>query len=265
LTSGFKKEGSASIEEARRIRIAYAERDRTLAGTMKRDPANQANEWRTREHRERLAQILRERLEKPLTECRILDVGCGYGSLLAWFRELGVPAENLFGVDLLANRIQVARETNPTLTFLEGNAERLDFSDGSFDLVAAFTVFSSILDPAMAKNVARSMSRVLNGGGAVVWYDMRYPNPWNRHLKAMTKGRIRELFPSAVNELESTTVLPPLARRLGRATDRAYPLLASIPALRTHYIGLLWPDGCGGVASKTPMITERRSLSASKR
>lgn len=234
-------EGEVSPDEVRRITTAYAERDRALAGTLKRDPANQANRWLTREHRERLEQILGARLDKPLTECRILDVGCGYGGLLALFHELGVAAENLFGVDLLANRIRIARETYPAFTFLEGNAEHLDFTDGSFDLVAAFTVFSSILDPAMAWNVARSMSRVLNRGGAVVWYDMRYPNPGNQHLRAMTKRRITKLFPSVTMELESITVLPPLVRRLRGATDRTYPLLASIPVLRSHYIGLLWP------------------------
>jgi ubiquinone/menaquinone biosynthesis C-methylase UbiE len=241
--SQFTKEGRVSDEEVRRIRTAYAERDRLLAGTVKRDPANQANQWRTREHREHLEQILGKSLDKPLTECRILDVGCGYGSLLAWFHELGVPGENLFGVDLLANRIRSAAEAHPTFTFREANAEHLDFRDGTFDLVAAFTVFSSIIDPTMAQSVARSMSRVLHGGGAVIWYDMRYPNPSNRHLRTMTKRRIRELFPSATMELESTTVLPPIARLLGRSTDKTYPLLAAIPVLRSHYIGLLCPKG----------------------
>lgn len=225
------------------MRTAYAERDRTLTGTLKRNPANQGNQWRTREHRERLKEILIKRFDKPLTECRILDVGCGYGGLLAWFHELGVPSENLFGVDLLPNRIRIARQTHPRLTFLEGNAEQLNFPDSSFDLVPAFTVFSSIIDPAMARNVAGSVRRVLKENGAVVWYDMRYPNALNHHLRAMTKGRIRELFPSFTMELESITLLPPLGRRLGRSTDRTYPLLASMPVLRSHYIGLLWADG----------------------
>jgi hypothetical protein len=109
--------------------------------------------------------------------------------------------------------------------------------------VSAFTVFSSIIDPTMARNVARSMSRVLDRNGAVIWYDLRYPNPWNHHLKAITKRRIRRLFPSCAMALESVTLLPPLARRLGRSTNQAYPLLASIPVLRSHHVGLLWPDG----------------------
>jgi ubiquinone/menaquinone biosynthesis C-methylase UbiE len=231
------------VEEVRRIEIAYAERDRTLSGTLKRDQTNPGNQWVKREHRQRLEQILRERFGRRLAECRVLDVGCGYGSLLAWFHELGVPAENLFGVDLLPNRIETARKTYPEFTFIQGNAEHFEFPEESFDLLAVFTVFSSILDPVMARNVAQGMTHLLKRDGAVVWYDMRYRNPWNRHTIAMRKPRIGKLFPSFTIELESMTLLPPLARRFGRTTHWTYPVLASVPLLRGHYLGLLRLDG----------------------
>ena len=93
----------------------------------------------------------------------------------------------------------------------------------------------------MAHGVASSMRRVLRDDAALVWYDTRYPNPGNRHLKTMTKGRIRRLFPGMQLQLESTTVLPPLARLLGRSTGSVYPVLAALPPLRSHYIGLLRP------------------------
>jgi ubiquinone/menaquinone biosynthesis C-methylase UbiE len=230
-----------NLEEIHRIEFAYAERDRTLSGTLKRDQSNPGNQWLQREHRGRLEQILRERLGRPLPECRVLDVGCGYGSLLGWFHELGIPAENLFGVDLLANRIEVARRTYPQFTFIHGNAESSQFANGSFDLLSAFTVFSSILDSVMARTVAQTMMRVLKDEGAIVWYDMRYPNPLNRHLTAMTKQRIHGLFPELTKELETISLLPPIARRLGSSTHWAYPALASIPVLRSHYLGLLRP------------------------
>jgi hypothetical protein len=108
--------------------------------------------------------------------------------------------------------------------------------------VLVFTVFSSILDIAMAKSVAQNIGRVLTSRGVVVWYDMRYPNPWNPAIRAMTKSRIRELFPSFELQLEASSLLPPLAYRLGQLTDRAYPLLAAIPFLRSHYVGLLRPS-----------------------
>jgi hypothetical protein len=40
-------------------------------------------------------------------------------------------------------------------------------------------------------------------------------------------------------QLETITLLPPLARRLGFLTGWLYPTLAAVPWLRTHYIGLL--------------------------
>jgi ubiquinone/menaquinone biosynthesis C-methylase UbiE len=233
-------ENEFAVREVRRIEDAYAERERTLP-TVKRDKSNRGNQWLMRARRTRLEEILRERVDRPLADCRILDVGCGFGGLLGWFHELGVPADNLFGIDLLQDRIETARATYPDFTFRQANAEELDFPDESFDLVTVFTVFSSILDRQMATNVAASICRVLKRDGAVVWYDMRYPNPWNRHLTVMTKRRIRDLFASFSIELESITLLPPLARSLGRSADRMYPLLAAIPVLRSHYLGLLRP------------------------
>jgi hypothetical protein len=73
-------------------------------------------------------------------------------------------------------------------------------------------------------------------------YDMRYPNPWNLAIRAMTKSRIRELFPSFELQLDSSALLPPVARRLGPLTDATYRLRASISILRSHYIDFLPPN-----------------------
>lgn len=178
-------------------------------------------------------------LPRALAECRVLDVGCGYGSLLDLFHQQGVAADGLYGIDLLPNRIETARKRYPSFTFNEGNAEDIDFPDKWFDIVTVFTVFSSILDQGMAENVANSIVRILASGGIIVWYDMRYPNPWNRSIRPMTKRRIRELFPSFELQLKTLTLLPPLARHLGRSTNAIYPLLATVPILRSHYLGVL--------------------------
>jgi SAM-dependent methyltransferase len=174
-----------------------------------------------------------------LPEARILDIGCGTGVLLGRFCELGARAENLFGVDLLTDRIAAARTRYPAFTFQEANAERLDFPDGSFDLISVFTVFSSVLDESMSKNIARTITRLLKLDGAVVWYDLRYPNPKNRNVRAMTKARIRHLFPEFDLNLKSTTLVPPIAERLGRHTELLYPLIRKVPVLRSHYVGTL--------------------------
>jgi ubiquinone/menaquinone biosynthesis C-methylase UbiE len=186
---------------------------------------------------------LLEGLPKPLAHCKVLDVGCGYGGLLDLLHSSGVPANSLFGIDLLPHRITAARQRYPAYNFQEANAERIDFPDQWFDIVIVFTVFSSILDRAMARNVASSIARVLTRDGVVIWYDMRYPNPWNPNVKPMTKSRIQELFPSFEQQLKSLTVLPPVARHLGPGTNLLYPLLAKVPVLRSHYLGVLRAPG----------------------
>jgi hypothetical protein len=116
--------------------------------------------------------------------------------------------------------------------------------------VVFFTVFSSILAKAMAQNIAKEASRVLKPGGAIIWYDLRIRNPRNPHTRPVRKKDIECLFPGFVYQLRAITLLPPLARRLGRFTTRLYPLLAAVPALRTHYVGVLRK-----VAPATPDIS----------
>lgn len=223
--------------EVSRIRSAYDQWERTRAPIVTGDPSHQL--W-MHERDRRLARILTERFPRPLSGCRVLDVGCGRGGLLHWFHERSASPRNLFGVDLLAHRISSARETYPDINFIEGSAEELNFPNGSFDLVTAFTVFSSILDVKMAGRVAQEVDRVLARNGAVVWYDMRYPSPRNPNIRAMTKSRIRQLFPSFGLELKPDTLLPPLARLIGRA-GTSYRLLSALPGLQSHYMGLLRP------------------------
>jgi len=174
-----------------------------------------------------------------LPECRILDIGCGSGNLLGWFHELGAQAQNLFGVDLIPDRIDAARARYPNFTFEVANAETLDFPDKSFDLISIFTVFSSVLDDQMSNKIAKTITRLLKPGGAIIWYDLRYPNPRNPQVRAMTKTRIRRLFPNFTLKLESTTLLPPIAERLGRHTEWLYPLIKQVPILRSHYMGVI--------------------------
>jgi SAM-dependent methyltransferase len=175
----------------------------------------------------------------PLDRARVLEVGCGNGDVLASLVALGAQADRLCGVDLLPDLVADARARHHDLRFEHGNAEALAFDDAAFDYVLLFTVLTSILDEQMARRLAHEVDRVLAPGGAVVWYDFRVDNPWNRHVRGVGRAGIAALFPGYACHLRSLTVLPPLARRLGRATRWAYPLLAHLPALRTHYLGCL--------------------------
>jgi ubiquinone/menaquinone biosynthesis C-methylase UbiE len=201
--------------------------------------ANPGNRAMARERQCWLTRLLKAYDFFPLTERRILDVGCGGGANLASFKDVGASSANLYGVDLMPERIALAKESFPDIQFQVGNAENLVFQSAYFDLVLLYTVFSSILDIRMARNVVQEVSRVLKPGGAIVWYDFIYNNPSNPHVRGLKRPAICDLFREFHIELHKITLFPPLARRLGPLTSVLYMALAAIPQLRTHYLGLL--------------------------
>jgi hypothetical protein len=79
----------------------------------------------------------------------------------------------------------------------------------------------------------------------VLWYDFRYDNPRNPNVRGITKRHVEALFPGFYMCLHTITLLPPLARRLGRLTPVLYPVLIAIPPLRTHYLGVLLNSAVG--------------------
>ena len=58
-------------------------------------------------------------------------------------------------------------------------------------------------------------------------------------MRGVGEARVRALFPGLKGDLTGVTLVPPLARRLGPLTPIAYPVLASMPPLRSHLLGLL--------------------------
>ena len=220
-------------------RIARAYRDRDERAAARWDLRNAGNQHILSERRDKTRRLLEREGWLPLGDKRVLDVGSGSGAELAWFGELGASESGLVGIDLLPERVELARRSFPQLEFHAGNAEHLPFPDGGFDLVLAFTVFSSVLDPGMAANVASEIRRVMRPGGSLLWYDFRYDSPSNPNVRGVRAARVRALFPDLRGELIGLTLLPPLARHLGPLTPVAYPALAWMPPLRSHLLGLL--------------------------
>lgn len=225
------------MTEAERIAQAYRELE-AKAG-FRYDPRNPGNHEMLTERRRLTRAVLDRAGWVPLGGRHVLEVGCGTGSELASMLELGASPSNLVGVDLLPDRIAAARYAYPQLDLRVGNAEKLEFANGGFDLVMAFTIFSSILDATMSAAVAREIVRVLKPGGGLLWYDFRYNSPGNSNVRGIGKRRVHRLFPELDGKLYTVTVIPPLVRRLGSIAPAAYPVLAAAPPLRSHLLGLL--------------------------
>ncbi|MBL8778100.1 MAG: class I SAM-dependent methyltransferase [Acidimicrobiales bacterium] len=167
----------------------------------------------------------------------VLDLGCGGGQVLVEL-DRALPTDGLrVGVDLRAARLSVAADAAPGAGFARAEGSALPFPDATFGLVLAFTLFSSILDEAAARAVATELGRVLRPAGRVLWYDLRRPNPSNDAVRPLAPAEIEALFPGWTASLRPLTVLPPLARRLGPATDALYPRLARVRPLTTHLLG----------------------------
>ena len=167
---------------------------------------------------------------------RLLDIGCGDGSMLGRLIDRGLVARGE-GIDLLPERIDRARSAWPHIDFQVADAARLPFEDATFDGVLAMTVFSSIPAPTRSA-VAAEIARVVRPGGAFIWYDLRRPSPSNPDVRPFDRRKVRALFPHWRVEAHPLTVAPPLARRLGRATGPLYPILARIGVVLTHEVGL---------------------------
>lgn len=175
----------------------------------------------------------------------ILEIGCGSGFWLREFIKFGARPENLTGVDLLPWRVSDARSLLPPSVSLNcGNAENLGLPESSFDLVAQFTVFSSILDPNMKANVASEMLRVLKKDGLIVWYDFFIKNPRNPDVRAITKKEIHQLFPGCQIDLRRITVVPPLMGTIAPYSWLLCCLLERTKMFGTHYLAAIRRVSC---------------------
>ncbi|MCI0331301.1 MAG: class I SAM-dependent methyltransferase [candidate division Zixibacteria bacterium] len=149
-----------------------------------------------------------------LPDKKILEVGCGWGSWLLLFLSWGARPENLCGIDLLPERVEVARQRLPKSEIALGRAEKLPWPDDFFDLVFQFTLFSSMASPQARSEAALEIWRVLAPGGHFVSFDYFIAHPANPSTFGIGKRELARLFPNAVFRFRRTGLFPPLARRL---------------------------------------------------
>jgi SAM-dependent methyltransferase len=114
----------------------------------------------------------------PAPGQRILDLGCGTGTLAIQVKQRE-PGAEVVGLDadpaMLSQAREKAERAGVELTLTEGFSNELPFEDGSFDRVLS-TLFFHHLDPEPKRQTAREIVRVLRKDGELHVADWGKPS-----------------------------------------------------------------------------------------
>ena len=151
---------------------------------------------------------------------KILEIGCGPGALAGalhrWYPEAKITA-----VDRDSEFITFAKEHEPGVCFLEGDATALPFEEGSFDVTISNTV-SEHVEP---EKFYREQLRVLKPGGVCLVLSAR--KGINIYAECLAKRPKEESFWKKVEQYDDT---------MERFSVCKYPMSeAELPSvLQTH-------------------------------
>ncbi len=224
-------------DEINRIKSVYLMREQQGI-THTYSYFNPAFLFHMQERERAILKMLRD-VDFQLNEAKVLEVGCGSGHILNRFLEFG--AKEVYGIELLENRVAIAKSSYPQIKIIEGNAVNLPYKDNSFDLVTQFMCMSSVLDQQMRLEVAKEMWRVLKPGGGILWYDLRpffetfTKGNFSQGIHRIDLKELKQLFP--LGELKYKGVS--LVLKLANFSDKSYflsYLFSLFPFFRTHYL-----------------------------
>jgi ubiquinone/menaquinone biosynthesis C-methylase UbiE len=112
---------------------------------------------------------LEKRIES-ISGKRVLDVACGRGEFIGFIKNFN-GVEEIVAIDTAAGSAKVIADQYPndTIEVLQMNAEEMDFSDNSFDVVCISNSLHHLPQP---QKVLAEMLRVLRPGGTLVCNEM---------------------------------------------------------------------------------------------
>lgn len=119
---------------------------------------------------------LAQRLLGDPAELRALDVGCGVG---VTDRFLAGRFGELHGVDIAADAVEKARESNPEVHYEAYDGGALPFPDDALDIAFTICVFHHVPPPDWPL-FASEMTRVVRPGGLVAVFEHNPLNPLTR-------------------------------------------------------------------------------------
>ena len=226
----FSSSTSGLAGEQGRIREIFGQRSEIGDGPL--------DLYRFYAHQERQEVLVRFFRSIGLTSLRglkILDVGCGSGGHLRRLVDFGAEPDKCYGIDLFRKSLDSARNLNPNVIFVEGNAAQLPFPPNEFDLVFQFTVLTSVLDRQIQRTIVAEIRRVVRPRGYFIWHDFAYSNPKNPNVRGIRRSEIEELLDGFRLSFQRVTLAPPIGRRAVRLSPLLYRALNCVSLLRSHY------------------------------
>jgi ubiquinone/menaquinone biosynthesis C-methylase UbiE len=224
------------MDELDKIELRYKKREKNVPHD-KYALTNPHILLKVQEIERKMIRLLRKNKMLPLSNKRILEVGCGTGQNLIEFIRMGANPKNIIGNDLLENRINSARQLLPQdLTLISGDASTLDYPNDSFDIILQSTVFTSILDDQLKIKIAERMWNLLKPGGVILWYDFIHANPYNKDVKAVSIKEIYSLFPNGGIKIKRLTLFPFIAEYVAKRFDFPYYILNIFPFMKMHIL-----------------------------
>jgi hypothetical protein len=127
----------------------------------------------------RHTEVIREAVD--LAGRRVLEVGCGGGSLLGWLAKAGASP---VGLDPDRAQLARARDAAPAVPLVAGVGEALPFASGSFDLVLFFNSLHHVPLAAQWQAVAEA-GRTLRAGGELLAIEPLAEGDWFALLRPL--------------------------------------------------------------------------------
>lgn len=155
------------------------------------------------------------------------------GASLVYFLKLGFRPSNLYGIDILEERILEAQKKFPGINFVWGDAANMKvFKDNTFDIVFESTMFVQITDDQLLPKIASEMLRVAKPYGYIILSDWRYSKPGDARYKALSRSRISLLFEvgsrSRIIRVYRGALIPPVGRFLSKKMPFMYFVVSAL-------------------------------------
>ncbi|MEX0285806.1 MAG: class I SAM-dependent methyltransferase [Paracoccaceae bacterium] len=187
-------------------------------------------------------------LPEDMTGLDAVELGCGTGYVSAWMRRRGA---RVTGIDVSSGQLATARrladQHHLDVTFLEGDAEALDFADASMDFAISEYGAAIWCDPDVW---LREAWRVLRPGGRLVFLGshpmtivatdlLGSPCDWTLHRPYKDMNRIDwtkvEIDPGGIEFNRTIAGWFDLFREIGFVVDRYLELFAPETATEQRF------------------------------